>query len=769
MIPETRSEIFLANIAGEQNELPAPQSRIEHYLNAIAQAGDIHGGSAGAVIYDKDASYPDGSVGAAMQEMDGDISENTSDISQLKSQIEDLVQTKTAISLATTGCIWTTATIGGTVSLTPVAVSGYKCTVVECVAGDVFTINTTGGSGPRAWGFLDSDNKLLSVAGPGAVSETVTAPTNAVKLAINDSSGSGKAYKLSEPGRVDDLEDDVNDIQADLSDIGDIIYKKTIDVVSEFTDGQYISASGALISVSQLPGFKTTGLIPLDKQDAIVSIKATNIKTNASICMVAYYKTNEISLTSYISGVSPSGEEIISVIPPNAKYVVIGSNTSGSGSYTALDAPVNIYGVRQREEAPTASFVLPASYDLVVGDTFELFFKGIIKGSDSDSFYVSATGSKGAAYKKRYIVTPTEAGTIELRMSLYDVNGNNIDNAKVDLVVHDTPSDPAEEKVVLCVGDSLTENGVWVEEFRRRLTATGGTPAGFELSNIEFIGNREKNGAHYEAYGGYTFNSYNTENATGEFKKITCTHDKTSADQHSIYQDSAGNKWKLETIENGSIIIIIQSGSSSTFPPTGTLTWVSGGENHNSITYTASEDAASNPFWDDDAGKVDFGTYAESQGVSSIDYVYVLLGWNNWGRDMSYIKECAQTFITNVQTSFPNAVVVLIGLETPSLDGLANNYGVYTGIMGDYVRMMNYVHDVDGVYDDLVEENTNVYHVNLCGQFDTENNMPTGTRAVNVRNATTETYQTNGIHPAESGSLQIADAATRHIVGLLSE
>lgn len=85
MIPETRSEIFLANIAGEQNELPAPQSRIEHYLNAIAQAGDIHGGSAGAVIYDKDASYPDGSVGAAMQEMDGEISENTSDISQLKS------------------------------------------------------------------------------------------------------------------------------------------------------------------------------------------------------------------------------------------------------------------------------------------------------------------------------------------------------------------------------------------------------------------------------------------------------------------------------------------------------------------------------------------------------------------------------------------------------------------------------------------------------------------------------------------------------------
>lgn len=87
MVPETRSEIFLASIAGEEHELPAPQSRIEHYLNAIAQAGDIHGGSAGAVIYDKDASYPDGSVGAAMQDMDDEIAETSADVSELKSQL----------------------------------------------------------------------------------------------------------------------------------------------------------------------------------------------------------------------------------------------------------------------------------------------------------------------------------------------------------------------------------------------------------------------------------------------------------------------------------------------------------------------------------------------------------------------------------------------------------------------------------------------------------------------------------------------------------
>jgi hypothetical protein len=151
MIPETRSEIFLATIAGEEHELPAPQSRIEHYLNAIAQAGDIHGGSAGAVIYDKDASYPDGSVGAAMQEMDGEISENTSDISQLKSQIAEL-HTLVPITLAANG--WTgglqTVTVAGVladeteqmITIVPASASRveFERSMVEAVGQDYNTV-----------------------------------------------------------------------------------------------------------------------------------------------------------------------------------------------------------------------------------------------------------------------------------------------------------------------------------------------------------------------------------------------------------------------------------------------------------------------------------------------------------------------------------------------------------------------------------------------------------------------------------------------------
>ena len=61
-----------------------------------------------------------------------------------------------------------------------------------------------------------------------------------------------------------------------------------------------------------------------------------------------------------------------------------------------------------------------------------------------------------------------------------------------------------------------------------------------------------------------------------------------------------------------------------------------------------------------------------------------------------------------------------------------------------------------------------IYAVNVSGQFDTENNMQKGTRPVNTRNSETEIYGTNGVHPATSGYLQIADAAYRAMVKMLS-
>lgn len=100
------------------------------------------------------------------------------------------------------------------VSLTPVANALWSHSIVSCAEGDKFIINADGGQSPRAWGFLDSANHVLSVCDASTVVEDLelTAPTNAVKLIINDRSGAvsniSGAYLLtkiaeSAQGKVD--------------------------------------------------------------------------------------------------------------------------------------------------------------------------------------------------------------------------------------------------------------------------------------------------------------------------------------------------------------------------------------------------------------------------------------------------------------------------------------------------------------------------------------------------------------------------------------
>lgn len=457
---------------------------------------------------------------------------------------------------------------------------------------------------------------------------------------------------------------------------------------------------------------------------------------------------------------------------PNLQKTMFVSGTTSATEYKPYVKPYYLLNDCKTDEgeAPevnTVKLKTPASYDLVVGDTFELFYKGIINAVDPDIYDLVVECIKGNAFEKRFIITPSTAENLTMTLSLYGINHELLDSKNVVLKIHAKASSPVTQKNILCVGDSLTQGGSWVHEFHRRLTGSGGTPAGDELTNINFIGTRSYNGVNYEGYGGWTFNSYNTANVSANAQLITCSHDKTEADdQHSIYKDANNVQWKLETIEAGKIKILCVTGEGTNFPATGTLTWVSGGVHHDAIVYTASEMAPGNPFWNTSTSAVDFATYASNLGVSSIDYVYVLLGWNNASSTEADYKQAAQTFIHNVHDAFPNAKIILLGLQIPARDGLGNNYGA-NGVYSKYYGLMQYVFNLDQWYEDLVDNNSNVYHENLAGQFDTEHNMPTATRTVNSRNAETETYQSNGVHPALPGYLQIADAAYRDITSRL--
>lgn len=652
--------------------------------------------------------------------------------------------------------------IGSTISLTPVTSSLiWRYVIYDCQEGDKFAVNVTGGSTPRAWAFIDENNALLSVADYGAVNTVITAPANSAKAIFNDNSGTGIVAYISPDGRLDVVEDDIINLQDEVDLLSTrITLVSDSELANNFIKELYLIGADTSVTYKWYiagrndPTYGTYFAIAIDG--------TTNI--------VAYLRdlTSEPENPVYIPSYRDSGI---------SAYAVLNWDALEDGSHNTYDVPLYTNAITNLENMPILYSLLnsvgkieiavPDHYDLVVGDTFELFYKGIINAVNPNIYDIVIQCSKGKAFSKRFVFTPDTEENLLMTITLYGLYHEIIDEKQVTLNIHEKASTPASQKNILCVGDSLTANGEWVSEFKRRLTASDGSPVGDNLSNINFIGTCEVNGVNFEGYGGWKFSSYNTENVTNTSKVITCSHDKTEAqDQHSIYQDGAGGRWKLEAIESGSIKIIMVSGTASNFPITGTLTWVSGGVNHSNIVYTASENTAGNPFWNISENKVDFASYASAIGINRIDFVYVLLGWNGVMDGKTATKESAQTFITNIKTSFPNAKIILMGLEIPARDGLGNNYGAST-VYSRYYELMQHVHNLDDWYDELVDENTNVYHVNLAGQFDTEHNMQTAIRTVNVRNTETEVYQSNGVHPANSGYMQIADAVYRHITGIL--
>ena len=86
----------------------------------------------------------------------------------------------------------TNGTIGSVVNLTPnPSTTGYRCAVVDCAENDNFYIDgILGGTSPRAFAFIDSEDKLLSYRSVGSMNVLepfiLTAPANAAKVIFND-------------------------------------------------------------------------------------------------------------------------------------------------------------------------------------------------------------------------------------------------------------------------------------------------------------------------------------------------------------------------------------------------------------------------------------------------------------------------------------------------------------------------------------------------------------------------------------------------------
>ncbi len=440
----------------------------------------------------------------------------------------------------------------------------------------------------------------------------------------------------------------------------------------------------------------------------------------------------------------------------------------------------------KEEEEDVDLLQLPAKYDLVVGDTFELFYKGISKCLDSDlyAYELSFLDGKnlGSNYSKKYVYKPVAAdiGTHTLKIAVRDNLGQVLDEDTVVLNVVAAPKSPASTKNILVLGDSITApnlndgNYTWVQQLYDRLTAAG-------VTNVNFLGTRDVPGTEvrYEGYGGWGYTTYMSA-ASGSSYMCYVTVSLTDTEwaqlvRHSVYSQDLGNGktqlWKIEEIDKANsrlkLICIAANGDISEYcsalPATGgTLAHHSGDTELASFAYTSPAAADRNPLWNTATGKVDFKAYAEAQGAESIDEIVIFLGWNHHNYTPKQFKEAATALIDAIHKDYPSCHVSLVTMTLPSRDGMGKVYGT----QWNYFEKMSVVYDFAEVYEDIANSakyTSFVSVIGLTGQFDAENAYPTDIAGGNIHAPIENAVQSDGVHPTNAGRKQIGDAVYRHL------
>lgn len=426
--------------------------------------------------------------------------------------------------------------------------------------------------------------------------------------------------------------------------------------------------------------------------------------------------------------------------------------------------------------------ILPKYFNLVVGDTFQLFYRSVIEAPNPYVYDILAVCEKGRNCPRYFEFTPDKAGEYELKIYVYSENkellgyGATVLRAKI-------PEEPKRPINILCVGDSITTNGIWASEAYRRLTATDGEPKGLGFKNINFIGTMKRDEIGYEGYGGWIWKTFVTKNPNGVW--FACEHSMDSADQHSTWRDENGKLWKLETLTQKNLKFLRLDKSDASYPAIGSfLTHVSDAVHTEPLKIIKYADEAKTPFYNPEKEGLDFEWYKKKCGIDSIDYIYVLLGGNeiadsplpvNLSDPNSVVELCkriienAKEFINIMREAFPNVKLKIMGLTPPSQSGgMGASYGAkppYCDKYG-YTRFtfeLNLLYEAlcyeDG-YSDFLE------FVNIGAQFDSEYAYPAVDKPVNLRCRQIESIGTNGLHPTREGYLMIADAVFKNMANL---
>ena len=189
--------------------------------------------------------------------------------------------------------------------------------------------------------------------------------------------------------------------------------------------------------------------------------------------------------------------------------------------------------------------------------------------------------------------------------------------------------------------------------------------------------------------------------------------------------------------------------------------WASG-------SYLAYSDGLSlgpNPFWNTATSRNDFVNYMSVNGFTgAIDVCVIFLGWNETTTTVTLAN--FKTLIGQIRADYPNCKFVIVGLQSPSIEGMADNYSTNTAHWNP-ININRIINKKNQEYEDMCLDplySGFCFYAPVKPHFQHETGYPTASVATSKRDATLVTLQNNGVHPNQLGYYQIADAIYACIV-----
>ena len=403
---------------------------------------------------------------------------------------------------------------------------------------------------------------------------------------------------------------------------------------------------------------------------------------------------------------------------------------------------------------------------------FLIYSDAIINGIDNGinsplNYLIEYTCAIGKVINRGFYVNSSTEQTQTLTIKVYSLDKVLLKTITTNL--HIVSNDFTEKTGnILVIGDSTESGRKYVKPMYDYLQEHNG-------SSITFVGTQGNASDAYkdEGYGGATFQMF----LTGGKKRLYFTITDDNEEQFILYSrysmQVGGTVVQFElteinrsTIGHKYVSGGLLSGDPSLLPDSGVMTkyYGSGSE---TLTYTAVDIVAVNPFWNVDSEQNDMLYYKNKIGVQSINIAYVILGINDVGYGLSSVSSAISLY--NFLAQECEKVVIVLTTDC------ANTYSAFGGQYGasGTASMISYKNTIYAIRRRLIEEFQNnperpkAKVMMLGGTVDRFYGYSHSSIAVPYYSNETEIVHTDSKHPNLNGQIQGSMSILGHLRSLL--